>query len=76
MAKKKSESSPLERRLPASALFTSPLSDRQRRELERLARMLDSEIDYSDAAAMKSVPSARPGRPILQADKAADQSSS
>src|ERR1700735_205550 len=56
MAKNGSELSPRERRIPASALFPTPLSDRQRRELERLARMPDSEIDYSDAAAMKSVP--------------------
>ena len=57
MAKKKSASSPRERRLPASALFTSPLRDRERAELESLARRADSEIDYSDAPATKGVPS-------------------
>ena len=56
MAKRKSESFPREKRLPASALFTSPLSDRERKELERLARMPDAEIDYSDSPAMKSRP--------------------
>jgi len=56
MAKKRSESSPREKRLPASALFTHALPDRQRKELERLAAMPDSEIDFSDAPAMTSVP--------------------
>lgn len=37
-------------------LFTSPLADRERKELERLARMPGSEIDYSDTPAMKSRP--------------------
>lgn len=30
-------------------LFTTPLSDKQQRELKRLAALPDSEIDYSDA---------------------------
>jgi len=50
MAKKKS-ASPRERRIPASALFTSRLGNRERAELERLAAMPDSAIDYSDAPA-------------------------
>ena len=49
MAKKSSASSRQEKRLPASALFTTPISDRERRELQRLARMPDSLIDLSDA---------------------------
>jgi len=48
MAKKKSVSSRQEKRLPASALLTTPLTDRQRRELERLARLPEGEIDVSD----------------------------
>ena len=56
MAKKKSESSPRERRLTASALFTTPIRDTERAEIERLSGMPDSEIDYSDAPAMKSFP--------------------
>jgi len=53
MAKKKSVSSPREKRLPASALFTTPLRDRERTELESLAGMADSPIDYSDAPARR-----------------------
>jgi uncharacterized protein (DUF4415 family) len=49
MAKKKSVSSLQERRVPASALFTPPISDKQRRELVRLANLPDSQIDFSDA---------------------------
>ncbi len=49
MIKKKSASSPLERRVAATALFTKPISDRQRRELQRLAILPDAEIDFSDA---------------------------
>ena len=49
MAKKKSASSQQEKRLPASALFTTPISDKHRRELERLAKLPDAEIDLSDA---------------------------
>lgn len=39
--------------MPASALFTTPIHDRERRELQRLARMPDSKIDYSDAPETK-----------------------
>jgi len=49
MVKKKSVSSRQERRVPASALFTTPISDKQRRELKRLADRPDSQIDFSDA---------------------------
>jgi uncharacterized protein (DUF4415 family) len=49
MVKKKSASSRQERRVPASALFTTPVTDKQRRELERLAARPDSQIDFSDA---------------------------
>src|SRR6202453_3988925 len=49
MAKKKSESSRQERRVPATALFTTPITDKQRRELQRLAVRPDSQIDFSDA---------------------------
>lgn len=49
MAKKKSESSRLEKRVPASVLFTARLSDKERRQLRRLAAMPDSKIDFSDA---------------------------
>lgn len=50
MAKKKSGSSRRERRVAGSVLFTRPLTERQRRELERVAKMPDSRIDFSDAA--------------------------
>ncbi len=49
MVKKKSASSRQERRVPAIALFTSPITDKQRRELQRLAARPDSKIDFSDA---------------------------
>ena len=49
MAKKKSASSRQERRVPATALFTTPIADKQRRELQRLAARPDSQIDFSDA---------------------------
>jgi uncharacterized protein (DUF4415 family) len=49
MVKKKSVSSRQERRVPASALFTTPISDKQRRELKRLADLPDTQIDFSDA---------------------------
>jgi len=49
MVKKKSASSRLERRLPASALFTAPITDKQRRELRQLATRPDSQVDLSDA---------------------------
>jgi uncharacterized protein (DUF4415 family) len=47
--KRKAASSRQERRLPASALFTTPITDKQRRELKRLAAQPDSQIDLSDA---------------------------
>ncbi len=49
MAKKKSASSRQEKRVPASALFTTPITDKARRELKKLASMPDSQIDFSDA---------------------------
>ena len=49
MAKKKSASSRQERRVPANVLFTTPVTDKQRRELERLRDLPDSQIDFSDA---------------------------
>jgi uncharacterized protein (DUF4415 family) len=49
MAKKKSISSRQERRVPATALFTTPLTDTQRRELRRVAARPDSQIDFPDA---------------------------
>ncbi len=49
MAKNRSASFPQERRVHASALFTTPIADKQRRELERLAARPDSQIDFSDA---------------------------
>lgn len=54
MAKIKSASSRQEKRVPASALFTTPITDKQRRELKRLAARPDSQIDFSD------VPEAKP----------------
>jgi uncharacterized protein (DUF4415 family) len=49
MAKKKSVSSRQEKRARASALFTKPITDTERRELQALADRPDSQIDYSDA---------------------------
>ena len=70
MVKKKSASSPQERRVPASALFTTPVTDQQRRELERLAARPDSQIDFSDAPEgkprMSDVEVGRFYRPIKQ----------
>jgi uncharacterized protein (DUF4415 family) len=54
MAKKKSASSRQEKRVAASALFTRPITDKQRRELQRLAKLPDSRIDFSDAPESKS----------------------
>ena len=48
MAKKKSASSQHEKRFPASVLFTTPLSEKQRRGLRRLAAQPDAEIDLSE----------------------------
>jgi uncharacterized protein (DUF4415 family) len=49
MAKKKSASSQQERRVRATTLVTIPITDKQRRELQRLAARPDSQIDFSDA---------------------------
>ena len=49
MAKKRSASSRQEKRVPASVLFTNPVTEKQRRELQRLADRPDSQIDFSDA---------------------------
>ena len=57
MAKKKSASSRREKRVLASALFTTPLTDKQRRDLQRLARKPDHQIDYSDAPEKLPLPS-------------------
>jgi len=56
LAKRESASSPREKRIPASVLFASPISKRVRAELERLAAMPDSAIDYSAAPAMTPTP--------------------
>lgn len=68
--KKKSASSRQERRVAASALFTKSVTDRQRRQLQRLASLPDSGIDFSDAPEKKAQPSAievgRFYRPIKQ----------
>lgn len=53
MAKKLSVSSPQEKLVLASELFTSPLSKKQIRELQKLASLPDSKIDYSDAPEKK-----------------------
>src|SRR5437879_5123351 len=70
MAKKKSASSRQERRVRASALFTTPISDKARRELQRLAALPDSQIDFSDAPEREPLPSevhaGRFYRPIKQ----------
>src|ERR1700720_4698103 len=57
MAKIKSASSRQERRVPASALFTTPITDKQRRELQKLAARPDSQIDFSDAPEANPRPS-------------------
>ena len=54
MAKKKSASSRREKRVPASALFTTPLTNKERRDLQRLAHR---QIDYSDAPEKLPLPS-------------------
>ena len=70
MAKKKSASSRQERRVPASEIFTTPITDKQRRELQRLAARPDSRIDFSDAPEgkprMSDVELGRFYRPIKQ----------
>lgn len=51
-------------------LFTTPISNRERQQLQRLARKPDSEIDFSDVPEITSVPSkvyvGRFYRPIKQ----------
>lgn len=54
MAKKKSASSPQERRVAASDLFTRPISEKQHQELRRLANVPDARIDFSDAPEAKT----------------------
>jgi uncharacterized protein (DUF4415 family) len=70
MAKKKSASSRQERRVRADALFVTPLSERERRDLKRLASAPDSQIDFSDAPESYPLPSevhvGRFYRPIKQ----------
>ena len=70
MTTKKSASSPQEKRIPASVLFATPLTDRQRRSLRKLAAKPDAEIDYSDAPQAEWPPSGiqigRLYRPIKQ----------
>jgi uncharacterized protein (DUF4415 family) len=70
MAKKKSASSRQERRVHASELFTTSITDQQRRELERVAARPDSQIDFSDAPEARPRPSeievGRFYRPIKQ----------
>ena len=56
LTKRKSASSPREKRIPANAVFTSRRGKRELAELERLAAMPDSAIDYSDVPAMKALP--------------------
>jgi len=56
MAKKKSASSRQEKRVPANELFTAPLSDKERRELQKLVSMADSQVDYSDAPESQTPP--------------------
>ena len=70
MVKKKSASSRLEKRVPASAIFTTPLTGKERRELRKLASKPDSHIDFSDAPQREPSPSelhiGRFYRPIKQ----------
>jgi hypothetical protein len=56
MPKKKSVSSPQEKRIPASVLFATPLTDKQRRSLKKLAAKPDNEIKYSDAPEISPAP--------------------
>jgi hypothetical protein len=56
MAKKKPASSRREKRVAASELFTTPLTDKERRDLPRLARKTEKQIDYSDAPEKHPLP--------------------
>ena len=53
-----------------NAIFTTPISNEERRSLERLARKTDAQIDFSDAPEMEKLPSkvevGRFYRPIKQ----------
>jgi uncharacterized protein (DUF4415 family) len=70
MAKKKSGSSRPGRRVPTSALFTTPLSSQERRSIEKLSRKSDAEIDFSEIAEISQLPAkaevGRFYRPIKQ----------
>jgi uncharacterized protein (DUF4415 family) len=55
-AKKKSVSSPREKRIAASALFTPPLTKDQRAQLEKVAQQPDSQIDFRDAPRTRNAP--------------------
>ncbi len=69
MAKKKSASFRREKRVPANALLTTPITDHDRRSLQRLAKMPDSKIDFSDVPEAWPLPEAQVGRfyrPIKQ----------
>jgi uncharacterized protein (DUF4415 family) len=48
MKQKRSASSPREKRIAASVIFTKPPSKRQKAELVALTRRPDASIDYSD----------------------------
>src|SRR6266851_1194123 len=56
MATKSSASSQREKRIAASEIFTKPLTNKQRRELEALALRPDSALDYSGAPALRKSP--------------------
>jgi uncharacterized protein (DUF4415 family) len=56
MVNKESRSFEREKRFPANVLFTKPLTDRQRRELQTLRDMPDAEIDLSDAPTVDPFP--------------------
>jgi len=70
MAKKKSASPRQGKRVAASALFTRPITDKQRRAPQRLVKLPDSRIDFSDAPESMTRPSdiqvGRSYRPIKQ----------
>jgi uncharacterized protein (DUF4415 family) len=62
MAKKKSASSRQGKRVPTNALLTSPITPRERRALERLAKMPESQIDFSDVPENKLISEVHVGR--------------
>jgi len=62
MAKKKSALSRREKRVPASALIMTPVSEKDRRDLQRLARKPDNKIDFSDAPEKDPPPELHIGR--------------